>query len=576
MGKYSVEKNIQMLIALMKEHGVKKVVASPGMKNMPFIASVQYDDFFEVYSCVDERSAAYMACGLAMESGEPVALSCTGATASRNYVPALTEAYYRHLPVLAVTSMSYSGEVGHLLPQIIDRSVQMNDLVYKSVELQEINCKKDEWNVNVKINDALLTLKRGEGGPVHINLISENYVDFTDELIETRKIERFSYEDKLPKLNEERVAIFVGSHNVWDPELTECVEKFCRLYNAAVICDKTSNYNGKYRVDASLLNQQEYKRSQLFSVDVLIHIGGVSGSYIKFNAREVWRVNIDGEIRDTFKKLKYVFQMSEKFFFNSCVNTSDKVEGNVSYYKAWVSENEDVLNNMPELPFSNAWIAQNTGSMFPSNSIVFLGILNSLRNWNFFPISKVPCYSNVGGFGIDGMMSTAIGAAIANPSKIVYLILGDLSFFYDMNSLGNRHLPKNIRIVLINNGRGVEFRNYGHRSAAFGEDADAYMAAAWHNGNQSVSLVKHYAEDLGLKYMSANNKEQYLEARKALLDTEKIERPLLVECFTKTDDESNSLKLISTIARDSKGYVKKVIHNVIGQKGVNTIKKLIK
>lgn len=574
MGKYSVEKNTQMLIALMKEHGIKKVVASPGMKNMPFIASVQYDDFFEVYSCVDERSAAYMACGMALESGEPVALSCTGATASRNYASALTEAYYRHIPILAITSMSYTGEVGHLIPQVIDRSVQMKDLVYKSVELQEIVGKKDEWNVNTKINDALLTLRRGNGGPVHINLVNENFTDFTDKLISTRRIDRLLPEDEFPALDNKRVAIFVGAHNKWHPELVKYVDEFCEKYNAAVICDKTSNYYGKYRVDASVLNQQGRNRPNLFSVDVLIHIGDVSGAYINFSAREVWRINLDGEIRDTFKKIRYVFQVSELFFFKTYSMQKSSVI-NTSYYSEWIKELNNIYAQLPELPFSNAWIAQNTGYMLPDNSIVFLGILNSLRNWNFFPIKEVPCYSNVGGFGIDGMLSTAIGAAISNSKKIVYIILGDLSFFYDMNSLGNRHLPSNIRIILINNGRGVEFRNYGHMSAAFGDDADDYMAAARHFGNKSSSLVRNYAEDLGLEYHGVNNKQEYLNTREIIVSKEYYDKPLLIECFTTTEDESNSLKMISTILKGNESQLTNATYRNIGKRGLRKIKRIV-
>ena len=114
---YTVNKNALVLISLLKQYGIKKVIASPGTVNVPFVASIQQDDFFEVYSCVDERSAAYMACGLASESGEPVVITCTGATASRNYLPALTEAYYRKLPVIAVTGTDRIENVGHLMPQ---------------------------------------------------------------------------------------------------------------------------------------------------------------------------------------------------------------------------------------------------------------------------------------------------------------------------------------------------------------------------------------------------------------------------------------------------------------------------
>ena len=81
---YTNERNVQILIALLKEHGIKRVIASPGSTNVTFVGSLQQDPWFEMYSCVDERSAAYMACGMAAESGEPVVLSCTGATASRN------------------------------------------------------------------------------------------------------------------------------------------------------------------------------------------------------------------------------------------------------------------------------------------------------------------------------------------------------------------------------------------------------------------------------------------------------------------------------------------------------------
>ena len=118
---YTDERNIQIVISLLKAHGIKRVVASPGTTNLSFVASIQQDSFFEIYSAADERSAAYIACGMAAESGEAVVLSCTGATASRNYMPALTEAYYRNLPVLAITSAQHSGRIGALIPQVIDR-----------------------------------------------------------------------------------------------------------------------------------------------------------------------------------------------------------------------------------------------------------------------------------------------------------------------------------------------------------------------------------------------------------------------------------------------------------------------
>ena len=131
---------------------------------------------------------------------------------------------------------------------------------------------------------------------------------------------------------------------------------------------------------------------------------------------------------------------------------------------------------------------------------------------NFFEITsntEVTC--NTGGFGIDGILSTAIGASLGDKEKIVFCVIGDLAFFYDLNSLGNRHISKNIRIILINNGRGTEFRNYNHIGAKFGDNADQYIAAAGHYGNQSRDLIRHYAVDMGFEYLKAENKEEYLE-----------------------------------------------------------------
>lgn len=315
MGKYSCERNVQQLVSLMKQHGIKKIIVSPGMKNVPLISSVQFDSYFEVYSCVDERSAAYMACGLAVESGEPVALSCTGATASRNYISALTEAYYRNIPILAITSMSHQGEIGHLIPQIIDRNVPLNDMVKESVQINPIYTDTDEWDVNVKLNRAILELRRNGGGPVHINLISTNYTDFTSELTQARKITRYFYEDKLPEIKQPKVAVFIGAHKIFSAELTKAVDDFCGKYNGVVICDKTSNYYGGYCIWPSVLNAQVQGRSSIFNIELLIHIGDVSGSYIGINAKRVWRINRDGELRDTFKSLEAVFEMSEEAFF---------------------------------------------------------------------------------------------------------------------------------------------------------------------------------------------------------------------------------------------------------------------
>lgn len=547
MNYYTTERNTQILIYLLKAHGIKKIIVSPGTTNINFVYSVQQDGFFEVYSVVDERSAAYMACGLAAETGEPVVLSCTGATASRNYVSALTEAFYRKLPVLAVTSTHFTGMIGHNIPQTIDRSIQQRDIVRLSADISIIHDKDEEWNCETKINEALLELKHYGGGPVHINLTTSGNSDFSARrLPAARVIDRITVNDDLPNLPDGKIGIFVGSHRKWTDELIRLVDIFCESYNAVVLCDQTSNYKGNYGILANLVLNQGESVSRLNDFDVLIHMGEVSGAYIAPRAAEVWRIDLNGKICDTFRKLRHVFEMEEIQFFERYQNSRKKCDDK-NFYDEWRQEYCRILKKIPELPFSNIWIAKVTAKKIPDGASLHLGILNSLRSWNFFEVSKeVAVYSNTGGFGIDGCMSSLIGASFAESDKLFFCVLGDLAFFYDINSLGNRHLNSNIRIMLLNNGVGGEFKKYNHIAARFGDEADDYIAAKGHFGKQSATLVKDWAENLGFKYMSASDKEEYLSLLPNFVKPEITRRPILFEIFTDSMEDSKALKLMNT------------------------------
>ena len=564
-----------MLIALLKAHGIKKAVISPGMKNYGFVGSLQSDDYFELYSCVDERSAAYMACGLAQESGEPVVLSCTGATASRNYLPGLTEAFYRKLPILAVTSMTHTGEIGQLIPQVLDRRVQMNDAVNLSVQIPLIRTQKDEWADNILINKAILQLKRNGGGPVHINLETECDPDFSVKVLpDFRVIHRFKHNDELPEIREENVAVFVGVHRTWSDSLTEKVDEFCEKYNGVVLCDQTSNYKGRYGVLPGLLCCQEYYDSKLKNIDLLIHIGEISGSYLDIRPSKVWRVNPDGEIRDTFQKLDSVFEMEEEEFFSRYTQEKGSRK-QTDHYEKWTQECEKARKNVPELPFSNGWIASALLPKIHEGMILHLAILNSLRMWDLFEAAKADkVYSNTGGFGIDGILSAAIGTALANPKKLHVVVVGDLAFFYDMNSLGNRHVPDNLRILVINNGGGAEFRNYRHPVDAFGEDADPYMAAAGHNGDRSRQLLKHYVSDLGYRYMSAENKQEFLEKIDIFMN-ENEKQKMVFEVFTEFADEKEAYKRLCSVLVSKENSIKKSVKDILGEEGTKAVKKAL-
>ncbi len=541
---YTVERNVQIVLALLKSYGVRKVVASPGTTNVTLVASMQSDPWFEMYSAPDERSAAYIACGLAAASGEPVVITCTGATASRNYYPGLTEAYYRKLPVIAITATQDPAKIGHNTPQVIDRSIVANDAAVFSTHIQFIEKASDEWNVTLKMNQAMHALKSRGGGPIHINLETRYTRDFSVKTLPPcRVINYVGAWDEFPPLPEGKIGIFVGSHRPMSATLTQAIDRFCATNNAAVYCDHCSNYKGRYRVFNSLVGAQDFFSSPLCRTELVIYIGDVTAGYelmrFGYTSQQQWRVCEDGKTCDAFNRLSAVFEMPEEVFFDHYAKAD--AQDNDSFATACRREFEEIQSKMPELPFSNLYLAQQTAHRLPENSVLYLGILNTVRCWNFYDVpNSVLCFCNSGGFGIDGTLSSVIGASLAAPEKLHFCVTGDLAFFYDLNSLGNRHVGNNVRILLVNNGRGGEFRSPYHFCYQFGEDADAYMAAAHHF--DSPEVVKSYAKALGYEYISAATKEEYLSCLDHFITPEKLDRPIIFEVFTKIEDENAAIK----------------------------------
>lgn len=580
---YSTNVNVQLLMALLKEHGIRKVIASPGTTNLEFMASLQQDSFFEVYSCVDERSAAYMACGLAAESGEPVVITCTEATASRNYYSGMTEAFHRKLPILAVTGLHAYSCIGNLEPQVIDRSESPKDSMRRKINLPIIKDENDYKESELLINIAILELKRNGGGPVHINMPwAGPKFDFSvQSLPKVRVISRYTIADELPELKPGKIAVVVGSHNDWSEKQTVALDNFCAKYDAVVFCDHGSKYYGKYRVQASLLAFQKLSYDILQGIDVLIHIGEEIGDD-NFSkkiraAKETWRVSPDGEIRDTFKNMSTIFEMDETQFFNAYAD--EVIESKNAYYLACKEIADKLSNNLPNLPFSSIYSASQISAKLPRNSVIHFGVSDTIRAWNFFCLPKtVRSSCNLGCRGIDGCVSALIGASFTDRNKLYFGVVGDLTFFYDMNSLGNRHIGNNLRIVLVNNDGGNIFRHNGHPSQVWlgFDEANKYIAAAGHFGKKSPDFVKNYAENLGFEYLTASNFDEFDIALKRFTTPEITDKPMLFEVFTESKDDSNAFEMMANIDLDTKGQAKAVLKQVLGDKGMATLRKIIK
>ena len=563
MIKYSAEKNVLLMVALLKAHGIRKVVASPGTTNVTFVVSLTHDPFFQVYSCVDERSAAYMACGMADESGEPVVISCTGATASRNYFSALTEAYYRKLPILAITSTREECKIGHLIDQQIDRTRQPKDTVLCSEHLQIIKDDEDLWDCTIKANRAILALRSYGGGPAHINLPTAYNPSFDVETLPAvRKISRFYSYDELPDIGQRDVAIYIGSHRKMTNEEQNLIDTFCEVYNAVVFCDPCSGYHGKYTIKI-------FSKGEELDTDLLIHIGEVSSAAYSVRPKEVWRVNEDGELRDTYRKLSNVFAMPPRVFFAHYVE--GETPGEPQKYLAFKKKEDEKYARLQEVPFSNGWIAKYLHDKLPQGSAVHLGIVSTFFVWNRLQNDNSIDFScNQGGFGIDGNISTLLGQSLVNPNRLYFCCLGDLAFFYDMNVLGNRHFGNNVRILLVNNGRGVIFRKPGNMASVLGEEADNYICAAGHFGNMSPTIVKDYATNLGFQYLTASTKEEFMEKAPIFLNPEITDKPMVFEVYTTVEDE-----IKGDLIAGSTGWKGKV-REIIGEDLFLTVRSVLK
>lgn len=292
-------------------------------------------------------------------------------------------------------------------------------------------------------------------------------------------------------------------------------------------------------------------------------------------AKTVWRVAPDGELHDTFKKLDCLFDMEEEDFFRYYAEQKKESVSN-TYLSTCKEVYTELYNKIPEnLPYSNIWVARRIYQELPKNSFIQLGILNSLRSWNLFDSDSIVSEAcNTGGFGIDGGVSSFIGASLAKKADYYYCITGDLAFFYDMNILGNRHIENNVRLMVINNGVGVEFKFYHHQNDFI--DIDKYMGAGGHFGNKSNKLLKHFSEDLGFEYLSASNKEEF-EVAYSKFVSKKKDKPIVFEVFTDATDDDKALYIIDHLQTSTLNQaVKKGIKDFVGQAGINTIKSIIK
>lgn len=561
------------LVKILKENNIRDFVISPGGTNIKLVKLIQDDDFFNCYSVVDERSAVYFAIGLYLQTGRIIALSCTSAQATRNYIPGLTEAFYKKVPLLAITMAKHPRFTYQEYMQAPDQTSLPKDCVKKSFAVPYVSDDNDYLHSIRVMNEAVLELTHNTLGPVQLCIPAlDRELSSISDL--PKFIKRYSLKD-LKNISQDlinkKILIVIGEHRKIDNKFQNILEKFAEQFNAAIYINHLSNYYGNYSIEANMLfSVMKVDDFNKLKPDIVITIGGQTGDYPLYNMLsrseitdvEHWRIDNSGTVVDTYDKLTKIFEMNEQDFFSSLITKDSKK--NVSYYKLWMSElNKKNLNIA--VPFSNVYAAQILSKKIKSNSTIQFSILNSLRVWNLFKLNaNIDCYSNVAAFGIDGGMSTLIGQSVVSDNDC-YLVIGDLAFLYDINSLSIRHIKNNLKILLINNNGGVEFKLY--KNADDNKKTNRYISAGDH-----FSRAKGWALDCGFDYICASSKEEFLKNVDEFVSSN--EKPVIFELFIKDSDdvdaynmliENNSEHRLEDVLSDAKSKMKKVVKKLINK-----------
>lgn len=572
---YSDNKMVLQLMSLLKQFNIRRIVISPGSRHFAFVHSLEADPWFKLYSVVDERSAAFFALGLIQECGEPVAVTCSSGTACMNYGSAVVEAFYQRLPLLVLSSDRIPEYLNQLEDQMYDQLDTFTACTKYHGQLPEIKNETDVWYCNRILNEAFLELNHHGRGPVHVNIpfVAHNTDTFsTPELPVARKISLHDAEAKKAewktigsKLQGKKVMIVWGQSVKITSELDKAVSKFCEMTDAIILTDKLSNLHNEYgilntTVVLGILTPDERKD---LHPDVVISVGGnyifngeIKGFVGKTSSN--WQVGKEDKVIDPFRSLTEIFEMSEECFFSNFVEYAD-VKNRGDYKDTWLAISKQP--SVPEPEYNEFYAIGKLLTQLPKN--VDLQLANSLtiRMSHMFDIdSSIRVNCNRGVNGIDGSMSTAVGFGADN-DRLTFYITGDLSFFYDMNSLWIRHLSPKMRFMLINNGGGGVM--YAPLNDEKRKTLPAHVAAG-----HSLS-AKGWVESLGFKYIAANSKEEVDAGVHELLNTDS-DRPVFMEVFSVINpNDINAMKdYYATIDRRSdldiakqkiKGGIKKLL-----------------
>ena len=528
----------QSIIEICRLKGIANIIISPGSRNAPLTLGFVANAAFQCFSVADERCAAFFALGIAQQTQKPTAIVCTSGSALLNYYPAVAEAFYSQIPLIVLSADRPTDKIDIGDGQTIrQENVFANHSLFNA-NLSENASEDNDHLINTAINTAI-----EQKGPTHINIpFEEPLYEMTEELIvnpniyepffnKTKlEVDYAFYADKWNAAKKKLIVVGVDNPNT----ITEEISTFLADANSVVVLiETTSNlHHPKFinTIDTIItpFTDEDFKNWQ---PDILITFGGmivskrIKAFLRKYQAKEHWHID---ELRfyDTFGTLTDSIVAKPVDFFQNIMPLSKPTESdyNAMAQKTKVFRIEKAKEYLSTIPFSDFKAFQTILQTLPKNIQLQISNSSAIRYAQLFDIEKsIEVFCNRGTSGIDGSTSTAIGAAFVSKKPTVF-ITGDISFFYDSNALWNSYIPKDFKIILINNGGGGIFRILpGHKETPvfnqFFETSHCLTA-------------EHLAKMYGFKYTIASDKNSLEQSLQDLYANNN--QPAILEVFTPT------------------------------------------
>lgn len=547
---YSCIKNVNTVTSLLIAYGIEEAVVCPGSQNAPLVHNLNACGKIRCQPVTDERSAGFVALGMAIRTERPVAVCVTSGSALLNLLPAVAEAYYQQVPLVILSADRPQAWIDQLDGQTLPQADALGRLVRYAVNLPEPNDETQSWHCNRLVNEALMAATHEVKGPVHINLpISRDLHNFKQiELPRERKIFSSGGEKITPGTEHpvfeaigkaRRKMIVIGQlPRSTAKAITPLLKKLASQYTILHDCLGTEAFL-PFPIDTLLQNG-----NNLPLPDFILFLGRNLVSkplkeWMRRQEADFWMATSTGKVEDISGCLSGLVETEAEDLLTAMASLPQNCD--TAFIQAWyglLKKAQTHIENVP-LPWSQAKVVRTFEQRLNSQSAkdtVCYANSSAVRLGNLFARQHRQC--NRGVNGIEGCLSTAVGMALAATQERTFCVIGDLSFFYDQNALWVQGLGPNMRVLLLNNGGGGIFTRFdGLRQS----QARERLIMACHQ-----TSAKGICESYGIDYRSVYAENTLTEGLDFLMQTD-AEGPLLLEVFTQMDEDQEALNLLNRI-----------------------------